>query len=160
VSSSSLNSEGRKVRRSRGVWGSPALKDFTRSTAGAGWGTQKFACSNAACDGFALPSQGLGRKLHRLLLPIDLVVLDVATVKEFPRLASRSGYSRGDSWRGGGRIRGRALRLFPSDTLEIGNVRRLTEEVALEGWEIRELSFELLPGESFGWFAKDFPSHR
>lgn len=81
------------------------------------------------------------------------MVLDVATVKEFPRLAalaSRSGNST-------------AFPLFPSGTVEpeIGNVGGLTEKVALEeGWEIRGMSFKVSWDELFELFANDFPSHR
>ena len=104
-------------------------------TAGAE-GSPKITRSNAAGDGFAPLSQGLGRKLPRLLLPMSLVVLDPATVKESSRLASRPGRSTGGSRRGGGRGRGYALPLFPPDIWEFGNVGRLTGPAALEGREI------------------------
>jgi hypothetical protein len=75
------------------------------------------------------------------------VVLDVATVKESPRLASRSENRT-------------ASPLFPSGTLEIDNVGRLTEEVALEeGWEVRGTSIQLSRG-AFEFLEDDFPSHR
>src|SRR5579863_1898131 len=124
ATSSDLTSGGRKVRVSRGVLGSPTLKEFAWRrvaekdsvvfTGAEEEGSPKNTSSNAPGDGFAPLSQGLGRKLFRLLPSLSLVDLDLATVVESPCLASRSERSR-RSTRGGGRSR-RAFLSFPSGT--------------------------------------------
>ena len=150
MGSSGLNSGGGKVRSSRVVRGSPALNEFAGRMAGADEGSLGTARSNGAGDGFAPLSQGLGRKLPRLPFSMGLAVIDLATVNEFPRLASYPGRSTGGSRRGGGRGRGYAFPFSPSDTWEIGNVEMLTGPAALyNGWEIGGTRFKLLRSKSF-----------
>jgi hypothetical protein len=106
-----------KVRVSRGVRGSPALKAFAGHTETVKEGGWKIANSNAAGCGFASLSHGLGRKLPRLSPSIGLIVLDFDTETESlirTLRTARPGFSR----RGGGRVGRDAFLILSSVTLE------------------------------------------
>jgi hypothetical protein len=173
ATSSDLTSCDWKVRVWRGFRGRPLLEECAgRIGEGAGAekvGSPKKTSSNAAGDGRAPLSQGLGRILSRWLPSVSLIdlVLVLAVVKKSPCLASRVDRSC-RSTRGGGRA-GRSMRVFLmllSGIRVSDGVGKLMGAVTSDGgcercWERGGAgleSFDFSCGESIEWIAENFCS--